>query len=302
MKRSNFFIIKGGNSSEKDVSLRTAACVEAAFSRMGINYRSQTIRSSFDLAALPLKEVDYVFNAMHGGDGENGIVQSILDLSGVPYNGANRETSTVCISKFLTRCVASANAITVPKGVIGATDNFFNLQRLLGNRFIVKPDSQGCSIGVNLVSDEDQFKRAVLEACRFNDRLLFEEFIYGREITVAILDGQILPFLSIRHSQDIFNFDAKFKSKDTLYDVANSLSAHVSDLIRANVNTMRATLKLEHYARFDFIIRDDTPYLLEINTLPGLNTQSVFVKACLLAGIHYDEMIRKIIGSSHIRV
>lgn len=298
MKNSSFLIIKGGTSSEKDVSFRTAECVEEAFRRMGLKYQVLTVRSVFDLMASSLEDVDYVFNAMHGGDGENGVVQGILDLLGVSYNGASREASAICMSKILTRFVASASSIRVPKGIVrgAGRGNYNEIKKLLGERVVVKPDSQGCSIGVSVVSDEVGFERAILNAEVFNDKLLFEEFICGFEITVAVLVGEILPFLSIAHSKGFFDFNAKFNSIDTRYEVAECIPASVVDSIKASIRRMCEILELGRYARFDFIVRDGVPYLLEVNTLPGLNSQSVFVKACLLSGVGYDEMICRIIG------
>lgn len=300
MNNSNFLIIKGGDSSEKDVSLKTAGCVEEAFCRLGLKYKVLTIGSAFDLVNLSLNDVDYIFNAMHGGDGENGIVQGLLDMSGLPYNGAGREASTICMSKILTRYVASAHSVLIPKGVVSTrgSNSYPDVKSFLGERLVLKPDCQGCSIGISVVSDAAGFERAVLDSGKYQGKLLFEEFICGSEITVAILDGKILPYLSIIHSHEFFDFDAKFKSKDTRYELAKNIPASTVGLIEGSIEKMSRALDLGRYARFDFIVRDGVPYLLEINTLPGLNSKSVFVKACLLSGIDYDEMIRRIIGNS----
>ncbi|MFL6874508.1 hypothetical protein ACJ6YJ_06535 [Pseudomonas marginalis] len=302
MKNSNFLIIRGGDSSERDVSFRTAECVEESFRRMGLKYQVLTVGSVLDLMDLSLDDVDYIFNAMHGGDGENGVVQGLLDLLGVPYNGASREASSICMSKILTRFVASANSIVVPEGVVrGAGGIDYNeIRNRLGGRVVVKPDCQGCSIGVSVVVDDVGFERAVLNAEVFNGRLLFEEFVCGFEITVAVLAGEILPFLSITHSKDFFDFNAKFNSSDTRYEVADCIPESVVDLIKASICRLCEILNFGRYARFDFIVREGIPYLLEVNTLPGLNAQSVFVKACLLSGVGYDEMICRIIGSSKV--
>ena len=165
---------------------------------------------------------------------------------------------------------------------------------------VVKPDGQGCSLGVGVAGDKGEFERAVLNAKIFNGKLLYEEFVCGEEITVSVLDGEILPFLQIIHTQPFFDFEAKFNSAGTQYKLVEFLSADVDDAIRTSVRRMCEVLDFGRYARFDFIIKDDVPYLLEINTLPGLNSKSVFVKACLLYGVDYDELIRRIIGRSKV--
>ena len=300
MSCSNILIIKGGGSSEGDVSLKTAECVEESFRRIGLRCRVLTVTSVLDLMDVDLSGVDYVFNALHGGDGENGVVQGLLDLLGVSYNGACRETSAICMSKTLTRFVAVAHSIAVPRGVVKTSggSGYNEIKRALGLPIVVKPDCQGCSIGVSVVDHEDGFDRAVLDAAKFNGRVLCEEFICGDEITVSILDGEILPFLSIKHSQVFFDFNAKFKSRGTQYEIAECVSAVVGDAIVASIRTLSEVLNFGRYARFDFIVKGSTPYLLEVNTLPGLNAKSVFVKSCILSGLDYDEMICRIIGLS----
>lgn len=134
MKRSSFLVVKGGESSEKDISLRTAECVEKAFDRVGIRYRVLKVRSVFDVVSSSLDDVDYVFNALHGGDGENGVIQGILDLMGVSYNGAGREASTIGLSKILTKAVAVANSVAVPKGMISISggEDYNEVKKMLG--------------------------------------------------------------------------------------------------------------------------------------------------------------------------
>nr|WP_242487909.1 D-alanine--D-alanine ligase [Pseudomonas sp. TH31] len=299
-EQRKFLILKGGRSSEREVSLKTAAHVEAAFDRMGLDYKSVELDGFSEWLSLPLKGVDYVFNAMHGGPGEDGTLQALLDGLNIRYNGAGREASAICMSKVLTRLVASASGIRVPEGVwtpCGEPANFSRLQATLGASFVVKPDAQGCSIGVSAVNNKEDFDAALSVLNRFNGRVLFEELVSGDEITVGLLDGEILPCLLISHAHSLFSYDAKFNSPETTgYSIAK-MPPEVLARVEKDVWRMCSILDIRDYARFDFIIKDGVPFLLEVNTLPGLNSHSVFVKASGLAGMDYDSVIGKIINA-----
>ncbi|WP_339527242.1 D-alanine--D-alanine ligase family protein [Pseudomonas sp. EL_65y_Pfl2_R96] len=299
-KQRKFLILKGGSSSEREVSLKTAAQVEAAFERMGLDYQSRELNGFSEGLSLPLKGVDYVFNALHGGYGEDGTLQAFLDGLNIRYNGAGREASAICMSKVLTRLVASASGVRVPEGVwiaCGEVANFSRLQSILGTTFVVKPDAQGCSIGVSAINNRDDFDVALSILNRFKGRVLFEELVSGDEITVGVLNGEILPFLLISHAHSLFSYDAKFHSPETTrYSIAQMPPETVAR-VEDDVRRMCRILAIKDYARFDFIIRDGVPFLLEVNTLPGLNSHSVFVKASGLAGMDYDNVIGKIINA-----
>lgn len=299
-EQRNFLILKGGSSSERDVSLKTAAHVEAAFDRMGLSYRSQELKDFSELLSLPLEGVDYVFNALHGGYGEDGTLQALLERQEIRYNGADREASTICMSKVLTRLIASACGIQVADGIWWSSAeeaDFDFLQDTLGEHFVVKPDAQGCSIGVSLVNTRAEFDAALAALSGFKGRVLFEERVRGDEITVGVLDGEILPFLAIAHAHSLFSYDAKFHSPQTTRYAIADLPVEVVERVSQAVRRLCSTLGLRDYARFDFIVREGVPILLEINSLPGLNSHSVFVKASELAGKDYDRVIRTIIDA-----
>lgn len=250
---------------------------------MGLNYHSRELNGFSEWLSLPLKGVDYVFSAMHGGYGEDGTLQALLYGLNIRHNGAGCEASAIC-----------------PEGVwipCGETADFSRLQSTLGTSFVVKPDAQGCSIGVSAVNNKDDFDAALSMLNRFNGRVLFEELVSGDEITVGVLDGEILPFLLISHAHSLFSYDAKFHSPETTrYSIAK-LPPEVRARVEKDVWRMCSILGIRDYARFDFIIKDAVPFLLEVNTLPGLNSHSVFVKASALAGMDYDSAIEKIINA-----
>ncbi|NRN28677.1 ATP-grasp domain-containing protein [Photorhabdus heterorhabditis] len=136
---------------------------------------------------------------------------------------------------------------------------------------------------------------ALEEALKYEDIVLMEEFILGLEFTVCFLSGEVLPFLSINHSHKFFNYDAKFKSGDTLFDLVN-FDGRTNKLIVSQTKKILDFLNINDYCRLDFIMKGNVPYLLELNTLPGLNSHSVFVKAALLYGMSYEEIIMSIIN------
>ncbi len=293
-------VLKGGTSSERAISLKTASHVENALERLGVKYRSFALGDLPDLFSLSFDGVVYVFNAMHGGYGENGTLQGVLDSLKLPYNGVGREASAIGMSKTLTRLMAASCGIHVAQGMwfpdVSAAPTFTQVAKQFGLPFIVKADAQGCSIGVHLVNDEKQFFEALEQIHGFGDRILIEQFLKGEEITVGMLRGTVLPILRIQHAHAFFSHDAKFHSAQTTEYRELDATPELKAKIEISVRRVCSLLAAQDYIRFDFIIRDGEPYLLEINTLPGLNSHSVFVKSCAIVGVSYDTMISRIIN------
>lgn len=301
MFRERIAILTGGDSSERDVSLQTAASVEGAFGRLGIDCELFDVANFRQALSVRLDRFTRVFLALHGGFGEDGTVQAYLTGIGMPYNGASPQASAICMSKVLTKYVAQGVGIRVPQSIFcphNTSVSFSDATGRLGDRFIVKPDGEGCSIGISLVHDCREFDQAVKVASSFGRGILLEEFVEGQEITVGYLDREILPPLAIGFAQDFFSFEAKFESDETTNFSFIDLGVSSQEKVERAVSALGSVLRIADYFRTDFIIRDGDPYLLEVNTLPGLNRHSVFPQACLQASIGYDRVIALLNGAS----
>jgi D-alanine-D-alanine ligase len=286
-------VITGGNSSEREVALQTAESVAASFRRMGINHEVFDVASYSHFLDLPLDRFTRVFLAMHGGFGENGMAQAYLKGRGIPHNGPSPQSSGLCMDKLLTKHVAKGLGIRVPEYLFFPDDTTVSFEAAklrFGSRFIVKPNGEGCSIGVSLVQGNfGQFDQAVKTASSFGRGLLIEEFIAGQELSVCYFYDGMLPTLAVGYTTDFFSFEAKFESDETRSWFID-LDKDVRQEVERDGVVFAKSLGLDYY-RADVIISGGHPYLIEINTLPGLTSHSLFPRACLEKGVGFDEMV-----------
>ncbi len=293
MAKDRIAIITGGDSSEKTVGLKTAAAVASAFRRMAIDFHVYEVEDFSQVFTIPIDEFTKVFIALHGGFGENGTLQSYLQGLNMPYNGPSPQSSGVCMDKLLTKHVARGLGILVPDFLffrVAKDVSFDIVTDRLGSKFIVKPNGEGCSIGVTLIKDNfGDFDHAVELAASFNRGILVEEFIEGQELSVCFFYDRMLPIMGLAYEDSIFSWEAKYET-----DTTEKWFIELEDDVRAWVErdglALASSLALDYY-RNDVIIRDGKPYLIELNTLPGLTPQSLFPKACAQAGIDFDRMV-----------
>ncbi|MBK5012306.1 ATP-grasp domain-containing protein [Pseudomonas sp. S60] len=288
----NIAIITGGNSSEREVAEQTAETVSQSLSRQHIHHQLFNITSINDLYQLDLTSFTRVFLALHGGFGENGQAQSYLDFLGITYNGPSPTSSSICMDKILTKLVARGLHINVPR-YVEITDTSLSYEEIsgaLGTKLIVKPVREGCSFGVSLIENSpDAFYKARQHALSFNAGILVEEYIPGRELSVCFLAGELLPSFQLDFQTPFFSYDAKFSSPHTTASLID-LKPSTQGVLQRNCKLIAHTLELDYF-RADVIIHDDLPYLIELNTLPGLTSHSLFPKACMAYGWNFDELI-----------
>ncbi|WP_339505062.1 D-alanine--D-alanine ligase family protein [Pseudomonas sp. RL_105y_Pfl2_101] len=295
MPRENIAIVTGGDSSEREVSLETCDYVSRTLHQMNIDCSTFIISSYKDFIALPFSDFTRVFLALHGGFGENGMAQAYLRGLGIPHNGPSPQASAICMDKLLTKHIAKGLGIKVPDYLFFPNDqpiSFELAKRRFGSRFIVKPNGGGCSIGVSLINDEAQFDQAVKLASSYQQGILLEEFISGQELSVSYFYGGMLPTLAVGFTTDFFSYEAKFESNET-----KSWFIELTEPLQRKIDSdgviFAKSLGLDYY-RADVIINNETPYLIEINTLPGLTSHSLFPKACARNNIAPQELISKL--------
>lgn len=296
MSKEFIAIITGGDSSEREIALQTAESVAQSFERRNINYKILDVTSYRHFVSLSLSGFTRVFLALHGGFGENGMAQAYLKGLGIPHNGPSPQASAICMDKLLTKHVAKGLGIRVPDYLYfpdSKTAFFETAKEHFGHRFIVKPNGEGCSIGVSLVQDSaEEFEKAVEAASSFGRGLLIEEFITGQELSVCHFYDGMLPTLAVGYTTDFFSFEAKYESNETQSWFIN-LDDNIRQKIERDGSTFAKALGLDYY-RADVIIGNGHPYLIEANTLPGLTSHSLFPKACKETGVDFDEMVLRL--------
>jgi D-alanine-D-alanine ligase len=281
-------VLKGGISSEREVSLRSGAAIAQGLRDDGYDVTEIDIVSkSF---AIP-SGIEAVFVALHGTFGEDGGIQQMLTDLNMPYTGSGVESCRVAFDKVLTRTRLAACGIPIPSGeVLTAPD-----ARTLPLPLVVKPPCEGSSVGCHLVFEESQWKDAFTDAARYSDKVLVEEYIPGRELTVSVVADQILPVVEIQTASEWYDFDAKYVTGETQYTVPAEVSpAITAELQTIAMKTFRA-LNATGFGRIDFRLSPEgKPYVLELNSIPGFTATSLLPKAAQAAGIEFPELCGRI--------
>jgi D-alanine-D-alanine ligase len=295
-------VLFGGVSTEREVSLVSGAAVLAGLKRRGIDAHGVDPRD-VPLADLPGQGFDRVWIALHGPGGEDGTVQGALEVLGLPYTGSGVLGSALGMDKLRTKRLAAAMGVMTADSIVlrSVSDCPLALERL-GLPLIVKPATQGSSVGMNKVTREEDMVSAYRAAAAVDDVVFAEKWITGAEYTVAVLHRRVLPAIRIEAANAFYDYEAKYKRNDTKYHCPAGLSAqaeaHMASLALAAFDAVGA----EGWGRADFMA-DQTgrPLLLEINTVPGMTDHSLVPMAARAAGIDFDELCWQVLETSFVR-
>ena len=291
-------VLLGGPSSEREVSLNSGKNCLDALLRRGVDAHPVDGVPAL-LADISAKRCDRVFNIMHGGDGENGVVQGLLDALHVPYTGSGVLGSALTLDKIRTKQVwLSLNMSTPRYARLSRTDDVTAAARWLGLPVIVKPACEGSSVGVSRVFKETDLAQAVALAARYQGELLMEQLIEGQELTVGILGETALPSIRIVPAGEWYDYEAKYIAEDTQY-LCPGLDGAAEDEIRRLAMQAFVAAGCKGWGRVDFMRdRDGRFYLIEVNTAPGMTSHSLVPKAARQVGIEYDELCWRVLEAT----
>jgi D-alanine-D-alanine ligase len=291
-------VLLGGTSSERAVSLDSGRNCQEALQRRGVD--AQPVDGTQALvAALVAKKFDRVFNIMHGGDGENGIVQGLMDALRVPYTGSGVLGSSLSMDKIRTKQVWLSLGLSTPRYLrLSSSSDMQAAVRSLGLPVIVKPSCEGSSVGVTRVFHDEDLNAAVELAARYPGELLLEQLIQGEEYTVSILGEQVLPTIRIVPKGEYYDYHAKYVAEDTQYVCPGMQGAAEEAMQELALSAFRAA-GCSGWGRVD-VMRDKqgNNYLLEVNTAPGMTSHSLVPKAAHAIGIELDELVWRILETS----
>jgi D-alanine-D-alanine ligase len=297
-------VLKGGSSLERGVSLRSAARVEDALS--GLGHEVIPVDVGPDLVdRLRGDRPDVAFIALHGPGGEDGTVQELLEILAIPYTGPGVAACALCMDKVAAKHELRSAGLPTPDWFafnstafreLGAADTLEEIEERLGFPLVVKPASQGSSLGVEFASDRDEVPEALVAAFSYDDRVLLERYVRGRELAVSVLGTEPLPVVeAIPREEDFFNFEARYEIGRTEYVCPAELSEAESDEVRGLAKRTYETLGASGFARVDLMLGDGGPQVLEVNAIPGLTDTSLFPMAAEAAGIEFGELVSRII-------
>lgn len=293
-------LVIGGDSAERQVSLDGGRSVGAALDRLGIDYRV------FDgpqplFEAIHQREVDRVFNLLHGPGGEDGSLQGALKLMHIPVTGAGLQASALTMDKVRSKWIWERNGIQTPAfEFFGPNDHDY--QRAL-ERFdlpvFVKPTGLGSSIGISRVTTDSKLLDAVDLARRYGDTILIETEICGGEYFSGVLDRLTLPLIRIETHREFYDYEAKYESDETRYFCPCGLSSEEESRLRECSLKAYDLLGVSGWGRVDFLLDGTgTPWFLEVNTTPGMTDHSLVPQAAAEAGIGFDELVWRILETS----
>ena len=301
MKQRNekVVVVMGGSSAEREISLRSGEGVVPALQALGYDCVALDYDDRFIEAVRDAKP-DAVFNALHGPGGEDGHVQAILEYLGIPYTGSGVEASSLAMDKHLTKKLLAA------EGLPTAAWDLFDLSGgtlpllpgSLDPPLVVKPRFEGSSAGVVIVRTHEQWTTAMLAASKSYAQILAEEYVEGREFTCAVLGEEALPVVEIVANRDgFYSFDAKYEPGGSTHVVPAPIDGDLAARLQMLALSAHRLLGLRDYSRTDFIVSGDRrPYVLEINSLPGLTPTSLLPDACAAAGISFEALVDRLVG------
>jgi len=302
-------VISGGISSEREISLLTGKNIYQSLLESGYNTLLIDLKDDF---YSKLKEINLAFLAIHGRYGEDGTAQGLLELMKIPYTGSGVLGSAIAINKIMSKKILIYENIPTPEYIelnSASGEDLKKMVSVIEKKFdypiVVKPNSEGSTIGVNIVQKKDQLKHAVEEAVKYDNKILVEEYIKGRELTVSIIgrDPVALPIIEIKPKSGFYDYKSKYTKNMTRYIVPAELDKKVANRVSEMALKCHRVLECSGISRVDFIL-DDTgnAYVFELNTMPGMTATSLVPKAAKAAGIDFALLVEIILDSASLKL
>ena len=293
-------VIMGGISSEREISLQSGEQVLLNLNKDKYEEIIPIIIDSKSEVIEKVKGIDFAFLALHGKFGEDGTIQGLLETMGIPYSGCRVLPSAICMSTGLTKRIVKTVGVDTGKWLIVKSIDEIDYKKIKELQYpvFIKPNNGGSSVATFLVRREDEVEMAVREGLKYDNEIIIEEYINGEEITSFVLNGEVFPTVMIKSKKgEFFDYTSKYEEngaaeevvilEEKLQEKINNISKKVWDILGCN-----------SYARIDMIVRDEIPYLLEVNTLPGMTKQRLIPKSAKVRGLEFSELLDKIIESS----
>jgi len=308
-KSSRIGVIAGGISSEREISLLTGENIYRSLLKSGYDAIFIDLKNDF---LNDLKKINLAFLALHGRYGEDGTIQGLMEIMKIPYTGSGVLGSAIAINKILTKKILKCENVLTPRYAVLDIDSKKNpagTGLFTGEKpsypVIVKPNCEGSTIGVNIVDSDEQLKHAIEDASKYDNKILIEKYISGRELTVSVIgkDPVALPIIEIKPSSGFYDYEAKYTKGMTEYIVPAKLSSELSRHISETAVKCHKVLECSGISRVDFMLDgQNDAYAFELNTMPGMTATSLVPKAAGAVGIDFDLLVEIILDSASLKV
>ena len=299
-------VLMGGVSAEREISLRSGRAIRKALLKK--NYKVYSIDVTTSLVQTLLKKkIGVAFISLHGKWGEDGTVQGLLEIMQIPYTGSGVLASALALHKGMTKKILSYHRLPTAGFQILKAEEIkradFHRKIEISLPLVIKPTAEGSTIGTSIVKQKRSLRNACLKAARFDQHVLLEQFIEGKEITAGILNGEALPLIEIVPRGGFYNYQSKYTPGKTDYITPARVKKSVTLKIQQLALKAYHTLGCEGAARVDFILshKKSQPYILEINTIPGLTETSLLPMAANHAGIDFENLAEKMILTARLK-
>ncbi len=303
LKTMKIGVLMGGLSAEREVSLKSGGAVHQALVTLG--YNAIVIDVGRDIATVLAREsVEVAFICLHGRFGEDGAVQGVLEIMGIPYTGSGVLASALAMNKIFAKRVFQASGLTVaPYQVLRRGETLDTAGLAFPLPVVVKPSQEGSSVGVSIVRNMAEIGPALAVAFRYDDEVLVERFINGREIQVGILEDRALGAIEIVPKNEFYDFEAKYTSGMAQHILPAPLPPNLYLKVLGEGEKAHAALGCNGYSRVDFLVREDEEcFLLEVNTLPGMTALSLLPEIAGGGGIGFSDLVERILGSASVKI
>lgn len=296
-------VLMGGWSAERVISLQSGQAVLDALQRNGIDAHGIDVSRDTVLQDLQSGHFDRAFNILHGPGGEDGVIQGMLEILNLPYTGSGVLASALAMDKLRTKQILDSQSLPTPAYMVMDADTDFEyVAASLGLPLMVKPALEGSSIGMTRVDEAEQLAAAWQKASRFSGDVIAEQWIEGSEYTVAVLGDEALPVIRLETPHTFYDYEAKYQTNDTQYICPCGLNKEEeSQLQRLALSAMK-TIGGEGWGRVDILCdQKGQPYIIELNTVPGMTDHSLVPMAAKAKGISFDELVIQILETTLIK-
>ena len=302
LKKRRIGVIMGGTSPEREISLKTGTAVFRALKASG--YKASRIDADKDIIEKLLKtKIDVAFIALHGGWGENGGIQGVLEIMGILYTGSGVCASAVAMDKILSKEIFFYHGLPTPEfwiysGKRSGIEKFIKTQSVK-LPVVVKPATGGSTIGISIVSSKKDLKKAVSRALSFDSTILIEKYIEGRDLTVGILKNRPLPIVEMVPKSGFYDYRSKYKMGKTKYICPAEIPSRAAEKVQDIAMKAYLALGCKGAPRIDFrLTPDNRPFILEANTIPGMTETSLLPMAASKAGIGFNRLVEIMLEES----
>lgn len=293
-------VVMGGISSEREISLKSGSGVFESLDREKYEPIKVVINEKTDIITKIPDDVDFAFLALHGKFGEDGCVQSVLETRGIPYSGCGPLSSAMCMDKNISKKICKASGIPTADWITVKSIEEIDYDRIeeMGYPVFVKPNSGGSSVATFMIKEKSGIEDAVRQGLEVDTEVMIEQYLPGEECTSFILDGEVFPTVSIKSEQEFFDFEAKYSSDNGAVEEVVYLEESLQNKLNEYSKMCWNAFNCKAYVRVDFIISNGVPYVLELNTLPGLTATSLIPRSAAARGISYSQLLDKLISCS----